>query len=172
MAASEPETSEPESSEPAFELLDGAPPVARAAGVVLLVCEPGGGRVALGDALRQAGFTVLLAQGAASALGALDRGAPDAVVVHDGVPDGDGLTLLHRMRLDRLTRELPVLALLASGDAGEALRTLEGGADACLPGSAPPRLVAAQLVALLRRAGRGVTAHGVTAHGVTAGAQE
>ncbi|WP_165449381.1 response regulator [Krasilnikovia cinnamomea] len=49
--------------------------------------------------LRTHGHTVLVADGAAAALAAVDRhGMPEAVVLDVTRPDADGVTLLHRLR--------------------------------------------------------------------------
>lgn len=94
---------------------------------ILLVeddAELGNGvRIALVDQ----GFEVVWVRRVAEAEHELEVGLADVVLLDLGLPDGDGLALLKRMRRDRTT--LPVLVLTARDALDDRLAGLDGGAD-------------------------------------------
>lgn len=85
----------------------------------------------LGSGIRLAlvdeGFVVVWVRRLAEAEHELEVGLADVVLLDLGLPDGDGLTLLHRMR--RLRKTLPVLVLTARDALDDRLAGLDGGAD-------------------------------------------
>jgi two-component system, OmpR family, response regulator QseB len=78
-------------------------------------------------ALIDQGFEVVWVRRMAEAEHELDVGLADVVLLDLGLPDGDGLTLLKRMRRDR--QALPVLVLTARDALDDRLAGLDGGAD-------------------------------------------
>jgi two-component system response regulator QseB len=78
-------------------------------------------------ALIDQGFEVVWVRRLAEADHELEVGLADVVLLDLGLPDGDGLTLLKRMRRDRKT--LPVLVLTARDALDDRLAGLDGGAD-------------------------------------------
>lgn len=82
-----------------------------------------GVRIALGDQ----GMDVVWTRQLEDAARHLETGGCDLVLLDLGLPDGDGLTLLTRLRRDR--RDLPVLILSARDALSDRLRGLDSGAD-------------------------------------------
>jgi len=82
-----------------------------------------GVRIALADQ----GLEVVWVRKLADAAGFLDTELCDLVLLDLGLPDGDGLQLLTRLRRDR--SDLPVLILSARDALPDRLRGLDSGAD-------------------------------------------
>jgi two-component system response regulator QseB len=82
-----------------------------------------GVRIALGDQ----GMTVVWVRRLADALASLETVAHDIVLLDLGLPDGDGMSLLQRLRRERQT--LPVLILTARDSLSDKLSGLDAGAD-------------------------------------------
>ena len=82
-----------------------------------------GVRIALGDQ----GMTVVWVRRLSDALASLETAAHDIVLLDLGLPDGDGITLLQRLRRERQT--LPVLILTARDSLSDKLSGLDAGAD-------------------------------------------
>lgn len=78
-------------------------------------------------ALIDQGFVVVWVRRLAEAEHELEVGLVDVVLLDLGLPDGDGMTLLKRMRRERKT--LPVLVLTARDALDDRLAGLDGGAD-------------------------------------------
>lgn len=112
--------------------------------------------VALGSVLQRGlaeqGYAVDLQTGVTDAWVALDANRYDVMVLDLGLPDGDGATLLQRLRAHDAT--LPVLVLTARDGLGDRVANLDAGADDYMlkPFDFPELL--ARLRALLRRPGR------------------
>jgi two-component system, OmpR family, response regulator QseB len=80
-------------------------------------------RIALADQ----GLQVVWVRRLEDAARAVDDGNCDLVLLDLGLPDGDGMSLLQRLRHDG--RRLPVLILTARDGLGDRLLGLDGGAD-------------------------------------------
>lgn len=80
-------------------------------------------RMALGDQ----GFSVAWVRRLEDAARAIAAGGVDLLLLDLGLPDGDGLALLHRLRLDG--QHLAVLILTARDGLHDRLSGLDGGAD-------------------------------------------
>lgn len=80
-------------------------------------------RMALGDQ----GFSVVWVRRLEDAARAIGAGGVDLLLLDLGLPDGDGLALLHRLRLDG--QHLPVIILTARDGLHDRLSGLDGGAD-------------------------------------------
>ncbi|GAA4642698.1 response regulator [Gordonia humi] len=76
--------------------------------------------------LRARGFEVITAADGASALAAAARHSPDVVVLDLGLPDMDGVTVLHGLRG---WSTVPVIVLSARTDAADKVTALDAGAD-------------------------------------------
>jgi len=80
-------------------------------------------RIALADQ----GMQVVWVRRLEEAARAVDAGACDLMLLDLGLPDGDGMSLLARLRSEG--RGLPVLVLTARDGLADRLRGLDGGAD-------------------------------------------
>lgn len=105
---------------------------------------------AVRDALRRAGFTV---DHAATAEGAHEMAAlaeHDLVLLDLGLPDGDGLTLLPKLRRDG---RVPVIVLTARDQLTDRIAGLDGGADDYVVKPVEMTELLARCRAVLRRPG-------------------
>src|SRR5437868_11900496 len=109
----------------------------------------------LATALGDAGYAVDCAADGERAdfLGQTER--YDAVVLDLGLPEVDGLTVLHRWREAGMT--FPVLVLTARGSWHEKVQGIDGGADDYVAKPFRMEEVLARLRALIRRASGQVT---------------
>jgi len=105
----------------------------------------------LKQGLAGSGFTVDVLPTGKDASGALDTGRWDIVVLDRGLPDGDGLDVLARMR--RHGDTTPVLILTAHGSLKDRVTGLQSGADDYLVKPFALEELVARLQALLRRPG-------------------
>ncbi len=103
----------------------------------------------LRDFLGVAGFGVLTAGDAATAVELLDEQQVDCVLLDVMLPGSSGFELCRRIRD---TSDVPLLFLSARGDDSDKLRGLGLGADDYIVKSATPAEVVARVKAVLRRA--------------------
>lgn len=103
------------------------------------------------DGLARNGFAVDWSRTLCDAMEARAVTAYDAVLLDLGLPDGDGLDLVRRMRRDR--DATPVLILTARGGLGDRIAGLDLGADDYLVKPFDVAELAARCRALLRRPG-------------------
>jgi two-component system, OmpR family, response regulator QseB len=99
--------------------------------------------------LAREGYRVGCAHDGQHALAAVLRGAFDALVLDRGLPDGDGLELLRRLR--RVGNDTPVLVLSAYGTLEDRVAGLDGGAEDYMVKPVEFRELLARLRALRRR---------------------
>lgn len=102
-------------------------------------------------ALQRAGFAADRVGGVEEAEAALAVARYDAIVLDLGLPDGNGLDLLRRLR--RAGNAVPILVATARGALGDRITGLDGGADDYLVKPFEMDELAARLRALLRRPG-------------------
>ena len=105
----------------------------------------------IASGLRAYGFAADTVPSAAQAELALANAECDAMVLDRGLPDGDGLSLLNRLRAGGST--LPVLLLTARDTVEDRIAGLQGGADDYLVKPFDLGELVARLHALIRRAG-------------------
>ena len=103
----------------------------------------------LRDALQRAGFAADLVTGIADAEQHLDLAAYDAMILDLALADGDGMTLLRRLR--RSGNTLPVLILTARDAPEDRVAGLDGGADDYLVKPFHMPELVSRMRALLRR---------------------
>lgn len=96
---------------------------------VLVVDDEPDTRELLERVLRDSGAKVLLADGAASALAAIEAQRPDVLVSDIGMPDTDGYELLRQVRAlgPRRGGSLPAVALTAFARSEDRIRALRAG---------------------------------------------
>ncbi|WP_374582210.1 winged helix-turn-helix domain-containing protein [Pseudoduganella sp.] len=105
----------------------------------------------LAQNLGQAGYTVQCFGDALSALDALQRGLPEAVLLEWDLPGLSGLGLVRRWRAAAATSELPILMLSSRCAEQDKVLALESGADDFICKPLGPRETIARLHAVLRR---------------------
>jgi two-component system, OmpR family, KDP operon response regulator KdpE len=76
--------------------------------------------------VRARGYDVMSAMNGVSALAAVERNAPDLIVLDLGLPDIDGVEVCRRVRD---TMSVPIIVLSARGAEGDKVRALDAGAD-------------------------------------------
>ena len=123
---------------------------------VLVIEDDEGVAGAVVDALRTRGHGVLHAPTAGTASALL--GEADLVLLDLGLPDGDGLTLLRRLRRDS---PVPVIVLTARSSERDVIRGLHLGADDYLVKPVRLRELLARVDAVARRAPAATAAPGV-----------
>lgn len=94
------------------------------------------------------GFSVECEHTAESGYRAAMSGQYDMLLLDVMLPDGDGRSLLRRIRL---SNRVPVIMLTARGDEADRIGGLEGGADDYLPKPFNPRELIARMRSVLRR---------------------
>lgn len=118
--------------------------------LVLVTDDDRAVRESLERALQLAGYEVELASDGDSAIAAIERRTPDAVVLDVMMPGLDGLDVTRRLR--REGNRIPILLLTARDAVGERVDGLDAGADDYLPKPFELEELLARLRALLRRA--------------------
>ncbi len=94
---------------------------------ILLVDDEPTIRLAVGDALRDAGYSVRLAEDGNRALEQLERGPADLVISDIRMPGLDGLSLFQRIR-EKFSRTAVIL-ITAYGDVHDAVSAMRDGAS-------------------------------------------
>ena len=101
--------------------------------------------------LEQAGFHVLRASEAETALRLIGEALPDLVLIDWMLPGLSGIELVRRLRREERTRALPLILLTARGAEVDKVLGLEAGADDYVTKPFSPRELIARLKAVLRR---------------------
>ncbi len=140
----------------AFELLDdvlppedSVPPGTK--GTVLLVDDEDSLRMVMKDLLERDGWTVREAADGIQALDAVDRHAPDIILLDLNLPGLDGYSVLEKLRSRPVTRDVPIIVLTAKGDEDNEVRVLEAGANDFLTKPFRARALSARLDAVRAR---------------------
>ena len=116
---------------------------------VLLVEDDEATRSAVGGNLRGHGYRVAEAGTLAEATRSLDHDRPDLILLDLGLPDGDGSTLIRRVRRDTTT---PILVLSARGQEHDKVGALDAGADDYVTKPFGLAELRSRMAAILRRA--------------------
>lgn len=101
--------------------------------------------------LQRASYSVVETESAEQALDKLGVLLPDIILVDWMLPGMEGPELVRRIRLDELTRDIPVIMLTARGEEADKLRGFDNGADDYLTKSFSPKELVARMKALMRR---------------------
>ena len=116
---------------------------------VLVVDDDGLIRRMLERTLAAEGYGVVSAPDGGAALAAVERSAPDLVVLDVAMPGLDGLAVCRRLRAKGLS--LPILLLTARDAVPDRVAGLDAGADDYLVKPFAPDELLARVRALLRR---------------------
>lgn len=125
--------------------------MAQAAPLVLLVEDDPETRRFYTLAFERDGFVVEQAHNGFQALEKALQAPPDVIVTDIAVPGLDGIELCRRLRGDRRTREVPVLAITGYGDRHYPDRVTDAGADLVLIKPCEPERIIAEARRLLER---------------------
>src|SRR5262245_54041719 len=96
---------------------------------ILVVDDDGAVRDVLRFCLERAGYLVTAAANARAALCELDHFVPDLVLLDLGLPDVNGLELLHGWRRAERTRGMPIVVVTGRTDERDRITGLRSGAD-------------------------------------------
>jgi two-component system, OmpR family, phosphate regulon response regulator PhoB len=96
---------------------------------ILVVEDEAPVRDVLRFSLERAGYLVEGAASGRNAMRKLDNYVPDLIVLDVGLPDIDGLELLHSWRREERTRSMPVIIVTGRGDERDRVSGLRAGAD-------------------------------------------
>jgi two-component system OmpR family response regulator len=103
---------------------------------------------AVAPLLRARGYEVFTATSGQTGIDAVDRHAPDLVILDLGLPDIDGIEVCRRLREGRST---PIVILSARGAEAQKVAALDAGADDYVTKPFGPEELLARLRALIRR---------------------
>jgi two-component system, OmpR family, KDP operon response regulator KdpE len=117
---------------------------------ILIVEDDPSTRSSVAANLETHGYRVVQAVDVAGALRSWEAGRPDLILLDLGLPDGDGSTVIRRIRRDATT---PILVLTARGLEPDKVAALEAGADDYVTKPFGLPELRARVAALLRRAG-------------------
>ncbi|PJK10503.1 phosphate regulon transcriptional regulatory protein PhoB [Lysobacteraceae bacterium NML95-0200] len=118
---------------------------------ILIVDDEPAIREMVAFALRRENYRVQQAGDTAEALEAINRSAPDLILLDWMLPGGSGLELARRWRRDALAREIPIIMLTARGEEDDRVIGLESGVDDYVIKPFSTRELLARIRAVLRR---------------------
>lgn len=101
--------------------------------------------------LQRASYSVVETESAEQAMEKLGVLLPDIILVDWMLPGMEGPELVRRIRLDELTKDIPVIMLTARGEEADKLRGFDNGADDYLTKPFSPKELMARMKALMRR---------------------
>jgi two-component system, cell cycle response regulator len=119
-------------------------------GKILIVDGVATNRIVFKVALGEAFYQPVLAADGESCLHLARETAPDLILLDLTLPDQSGVSLIHQLRADPATRDIPVLALAGETDGDARLLALQAGADDVLPKSVDQHSLLARVRNLLR----------------------
>jgi CheY-like chemotaxis protein len=83
----------------------------------------------LKNRLTRAGFTVIIASNGAKGIAMASSEQPDLILMDLTLPDIDGEEATRRIKADRATKHIPVLALTANAMSADRDRAIAAGCD-------------------------------------------
>ena len=124
-----------------------------AADSILLVEDEPEIREMLSFSLVRAGFNVIEADSAETALARLQGPPPKLLIIDWRLPGMSGVDLVRRLRRNPVTSELPLIMLTARGEESDKLTGFDAGIDDYVVKPFSPKEMIARVKSLLRRAG-------------------
>jgi two-component system KDP operon response regulator KdpE len=141
----------------------GTPPASTGGAHILLVEDDEAVRGMVASNLTAHGYRIVEAPDVAEALRRWDAERPDVILLDLGLPDGEGTTIIRRVRRESTT---PILVLSARGAEPDKVAALEAGADDYVTKPFGLAELRARVAALLRRtAGPAADTTGTIRHG-------
>lgn len=111
--------------------------------IVLVVDDSPATLGMLNDTLEQAGFTVLIAQSAATAMQLVDHVTPDIILMDAVMPGMDGFEACRRMKQIKALASVPIIFMTGLTESQDVIRGLEaGGVDYVTKPVSPDEVVA------------------------------
>jgi two-component system, cell cycle response regulator DivK len=120
--------------------------------LILLVEDQSELRQLYAQQLALSGFDVIEAGNGADALTRTATYAPDVVLMDLSLPVLDGWEATRRLKTDKRTAHIPVVALTAHDGSGELQRATRVGCDWFVPKPCPPSDLVAEVRRVLKRA--------------------
>lgn len=117
---------------------------------ILIVDDVAANRIVQQARLSAAFYETVLATDGASCLTIARAERPDLILLDLGLPDMSGLEVVQTLRRDPACRDIPVIALTATGTTEERLAAFAAGADDVMDRPANERVLLARLRNLLR----------------------
>ncbi len=117
--------------------------------LILIVEDNEANRLLAGAVLEREGYQVEMAGNAQEALDRLAIGSPDLILMDVQMPGMDGLTLTRRLKNDKRTADIPVIALTALAMTGDRELTLEAGCSGYISKPINTRTFAAEVARFL-----------------------
>lgn len=96
---------------------------------ILIVEDNEMNREVLSRKLARSGYEVLLAADGLQGIERAQTQAPDLILMDLGLPEIDGWECVQRLRADRATRPIPIIALTAHAMVGDRQRAIAAGCD-------------------------------------------
>lgn len=118
---------------------------------VLLVDDSVSMRIELGDALREHGLRVRVAENGLVALSAALKRSPDVILTDVEMPEMDGWTFVRTLRARPSLSTIPIVFLTRLSDDLSRLKGYRLGVDDYLPKTMPPQEIIARLQGVLTR---------------------
>lgn len=113
--------------------------------LVLIVEDHQDLRLLYAEQLTMSGFDVIEAGDGAEAIARTSSSQPDVVLMDLSLPIVDGWEATRRLKADRRTAHIPVVALTAHDGSGELERATLAGCDWFVPKPCPPDALAAEI---------------------------
>jgi len=118
---------------------------------ILIVDDEQAIREMVDFALTRAGYRVVGAEDAGSALSVIAQSRPDLILLDWMLPDISGVDLARRLKKEELYQEIPIIMLTARVEEHDKVRGLEVGADDYVTKPFSTRELVARIKAVLRR---------------------
>ena len=122
---------------------------------VLVVDDEPDARQLLRRALADCQAEVAIASSAAEALALIEKFQPDVIVCDIGMPEQDGYDLIHRVRANPATKDIPAAALTAFARPEDRKRSLLAGFQTHVAKPVDPAELTAVVASLAFRTGKG-----------------
>ena len=103
------------------------------------------------DVLRFEGYCIVTAMDAKEAQAVVQHSPPDLILMDIGLPDMDGLALTQKLKTDKETRHIIIVALTAFAMKGDGERVIAAGCDGYITKPIDTRKLPGQVAVLLQR---------------------